>query len=90
MKILKEKSLEINLSDKGGEFCTISKEKYTELGLNHLNDANTYKKYRTITAATIEAKINKTWKEVAAKNNLSKAITYNLTTHNTEIAHIFF
>ena len=42
MKELKEKNYVYLPSDKGTEFCVIQQDTYTQVALDHFNDANTY------------------------------------------------
>lgn len=58
MKELKEKNYVCLPSDKGTEFCVIQQDKYNQVALDHLSNANTYLKVSRISAKTVENKVN--------------------------------
>ncbi len=87
---LKNKDLMCLPSDKGGEFCVIERTRYIQIGKEHLSDTNLYQEVPSMTAKTIESKINKTWKTIAQKNNLGYALIKGHTSSNTDLARFYF
>ena len=87
---LKKKELYCLPSDKGGEFCVIGKSEYIEIGKKHLDDINTYTPVNSISAKTIELRINKVWKDVAKRNNLDYGVTKRYTSNNTDLSTFYF
>ena len=87
---LKDKNLNFLPSDKGGEFCVINQEQYTSLGMSHLNDNDTYKQVKAISAKCIETRINKVWKDIATRRGISHHITKSFVSNNTDLPHFYF
>lgn len=54
-----------------------------------MNDEKTYESIKTISASTIEKRINKEWKIIANDIGLPKRITRNLTTNNSMIPKFY-
>ena len=87
---LKNKDLMCLPSDKGGEFCIIERARYIQIGKEHLSDTNLYQEVPSMTAKTIENKINKIWKLIAQKNNLGFVLIKGHTSSNTDLARFYF
>jgi len=85
LKALKAKEFTYLPSDKGGEFCVVETTKYDEAALEHLSDNATYTPVRTMTAKTIESKINKIWKQVCTQAKIPTPITKSFTSSNTHL-----
>ena len=57
LKQLRNKSLVLLPSDKGGEFCCLSEDQYQRAANEHLSD-QTYRQVRTIKVDTVERRLN--------------------------------
>ena len=89
LRNLQNRNLVFLPCDKGSEFCTIEKDKYTEAGFLHLADASTYKKVNHISPNTIEKRINGTWKFIAKKNSVPAYITKSYVSNNITLPHFY-
>jgi hypothetical protein len=67
---LRSKPIALMPSDKGGEFCAINLDTYKNLARTHLADATTYRPVPRMTARTIEAKINRSWRTVCRARHI--------------------
>ena len=81
---LKQKELTYLPSDKGGEFCVIKTTDYNTAGVVHLSDVSTYRKISHLTPATVEKRINSTWKIIARQRNIPKYVTRSYVTTNSQ------
>jgi hypothetical protein len=72
-------------SDKGGEFCVIEKDRYTQLALAHLQDTTTYKPIPHIVPSTIEKRVNNVWNDICHSNEIPKHIRRSYTTSNSRM-----
>ena len=87
---LKKKNVVCLPSDKGGEFCVIESDTYAEVGFQHLNDGGTYERVPSITAKTIEQRVNTTWRNVARSKDLPVGVTRTFVTNNSYIAKFYY
>ena len=76
-------------SDKGSEFCVINKDPYEKAGKAHLADPNTYGRSRITKAATLEKKINDTWRDITANKGIPEYITRSYITHNSDLPKFY-
>ncbi len=81
--------LSILPSDKGGEFCVVNRDTYINTGIAQLQDRTVYRPVPRMTARTVETKVNKVWKGVAAERSLPKYITRSYTATNTDIPEFY-
>ena len=86
---LKTKAVVCLPSDKGGEFCIVNTEDYNTAALKHLHDGITYRRVPSMTAKTIESKINKTWKRIGAEEKISAHITKSYVSTNTDLPKFY-
>ena len=87
---LKKKDLVFLPSDKGGEFCVLSRKQYTDLGMLHLNDSGIYKPVKSFSIKGLETRINNTWKKIAKSYNLTTYATKNFVSSNCDLAKFYF
>jgi hypothetical protein len=85
LRQLKAKPLVFLPSDKGGEFCVLQKELYTELGNQHLSDRTIYKAINHIQAKTVEKKLNTVWSNICHRREIQKRIEISFRSSNTEL-----
>ena len=89
MKNLKSHPFTYLPSDKGGEFCVVTTEVYDSAAFEHLNDTTVYSKVKHITPKTIEDKLNRMWKSIAADINLSDNIIRRYVTNNSRMPQFY-
>lgn len=89
LKALKSKQLTYLPSDKGSEFCVIETSEYDEAALNHLNNRAIYTPVRTMTAKTIEAKINQTWRRISEQSRIPAHVVKSFVSTNTDLPHFY-
>jgi hypothetical protein len=83
---LRSKPVALMPSDKGGEFCAIDADTYKSLGRSHLADATTYRPIPRMTAKTVEAKINRTWKTICRERGVPTRCERSFTSSSTRLA----
>ena len=83
------RNLVILPSDKGREFCIISKTDYQTLALNHFQDNNVQKKINHIQPKTIETRINNEWHQVCDNYHLPHYIKKSYTTSNSSLPSFY-
>ena len=86
LQALRSKPLALMPSDKGGEFCAVGLEAYQELGRAHLADTTTYRAVARMTAKTIEAKVNRAWKDVCGARGVPLRSQRSYVSSSTSLA----
>jgi hypothetical protein len=86
LQALREKPIALMPSDKGGEFCAIDRDSYTELGRSHLSDEATYQQVPRMTAKTIEGKINREWRTICRERGVPWRCERSFVSNNTHLA----
>jgi len=89
LKTLKSKQFTYLPSDKGSEFCVIETSKYDEAAINHLDNRTIYTPVRTMTAKSIEIKINQTWRRISEQSKISTHIVKSFVSTNTDLPNFY-
>jgi len=82
LRSLRNKNLLLLPSDKGGEFCALTRQQYHSAAINHLSGP-AYRKIRNVKPLTIEKRINSTWRSVCNDAELPKNIVKQYTATNS-------
>ena len=85
LKTLGTKPLTFLPSDKGSEFCIIENSAYDEAARAHLNNNAVYIPIKSMSARTIENKINQVWKRQCRKNSIPTQIMKSYVTTNSDL-----
>ena len=76
-------------SDKGKEFCVISRNTYNQLALNHFKDNNIYTEVTDIQSTQLENLINNAWTNICKRRNIRNKYKNNFNTQNNKLPNFY-
>ena len=88
IKSLKAKDCVYLPSDKGGEFCVLSRAEYSAAGKEHLSN-EVYEQVKKIAVSTIETRLNRAWQEVSREAGIPRAVLSSYMTHNSDLPRFY-
>ena len=89
LKKFKAKDFTFLPSDKGREFCVLTTANYDEAANNHLENRDVYERVKSMSALTIETKLNRAWKKICQQSKIEPRIVRSFVSNNTDLPKFY-